>query len=250
MKKIELSLRMKAVADMVVPGGCVADIGCDHAFVSIYLIESRSAERIIASDLRTGPVDIARQNVCARGLETVIDVRMGDGLDVIMPGEADTIILAGMGGMLINKILQQGVKTVRLAKQLVLQPQSDLAQVRKQIRQMGGKIHREEMVVDMDKYYTILDVRMQESYEPDVKMQEPSDAKVEDAGQEVFDRYGKDLLLRRHPVLYTYLQKEADSYNKVLQLLRGQQTEKAKQRMEELICAQQYVEAALKFYEA
>ena len=94
-KNIELSLRMQTVADMVQPGGRVCDIGCDHAFVSIYLVANGIADHVIASDVRTGPCAIARENIARWGMDDRIDLRLGDGLDTVKPGETDSIIIAG-----------------------------------------------------------------------------------------------------------------------------------------------------------
>ncbi len=125
MKDIELSLRMKTVADMVKPGGRVCDIGCDHAFVSIYLVANGISDRVIASDVRTGPCAIARDNIARWNMTDRIDLRLGNGLATISPGEVDSIIIAGMGGILITDILEAGMDVVQSAGQLVLQPQSE-----------------------------------------------------------------------------------------------------------------------------
>ena len=113
MKDIELSLRMKTVADMVKPGGRVCDIGCDHAFVSIYLVANGISDRVIASDVRTGPCAIARDNIARWNMTDRIDLRLGNGLATISPGEVDSIIIAGMGGILITDILEAGMDVVQ-----------------------------------------------------------------------------------------------------------------------------------------
>ena len=83
MKDIELSQRMQTVADMVEKCGTVCDIGCDHAFVSIYLVAHGKADRVIASDVRTGPCAIARDNIARWNMSDRIDLRLGDGLSTI-----------------------------------------------------------------------------------------------------------------------------------------------------------------------
>ena len=109
---IELSKRMQSVADMIQPCDAVGDIGCDHAFVSIYLVEQRRAKRVIASDVRRGPIAIAKRNIEAMNLSDQIEIRMGDGLDTIVPGEVNAVVLAGMGGMLMIDILERGGYTL------------------------------------------------------------------------------------------------------------------------------------------
>lgn len=158
MENIIVSDRMKAVADMVNTGSRVCDIGCDHAFVSIYLIKNNISSWVIASDVRKGPVEIAKKNVESYGLDHRIQVRMADGLSGITPGEVDTAIIAGMGGMLMIRILEQGQAVVNSLKQIVLQPQSDVPAVRHYIHDIGGHITKEKMVLEDGKYYTIIDV--------------------------------------------------------------------------------------------
>lgn len=165
MKTMELSKRMQAVADMVLPGGVVADVGCDHAFVSIYLIENEMADRVIASDVRKGPVEIARRNVAGRNLQDRIDIRMGDGLSTLSVGEADTIILAGMGGLLMLDILKRQEAVVCGCRQMVLQPQSDVEKVRAYVDEKHYYLASEKMLVDAGKYYNILDIRIKNDAE-------------------------------------------------------------------------------------
>ena len=158
MKDIELSLRMKTVADMVKPGGRVCDIGCDHAFVSIYLVANGISDRVIASDVRTGPCAIARDNIARWNMTDHIDLRLGNGLATISPGEVDSIIIAGMGGILITDILEAGMDVVQSAGQLVLQPQSETEHLRRYIAENGWKITEEKMLIDAGKYYVVLNV--------------------------------------------------------------------------------------------
>lgn len=245
MKKIVLNTRMKTVADMVIPGGVVADIGCDHAFVSIYLVENQIARKVIASDVKTGPFSIALNNVKERALENHIDIRLGNGLETLQPKEADTIIVAGMGGILMNQILNQQKQIALSVKQLVLQPQSDIELVRKNLRDMKAKVVREDMVVDMGKYYTIIDARF-------LDLERKSSAEIIQSdiavNQEVYDRYGRYLLERKHPVLFSYLEKEYTENQKTIDHLQQQKSKKAVQRLSELECEQKYIEIAFSYY--
>lgn len=252
MKKMDLSVRMKTVADMVIQGAAVADIGCDHAFVSIYLMERQRAKRVIASDVRPGPLSIAYNNIKKRNMEQCIELRQGDGLAAIRPYEVDTIILAGMGGILMNRILEQKKETVFTARQLVLQPQSDLCLVRKKLRELGIVIVREEMVVDMGKYYTILDARTKSSDQPPDS--DSGDAHAAqgsydpDEKQELYDRYGEYLLAGAHPVLLSYLKKQYADHERILAELETQSSEKARIRADKLKEEQDYILGALAYY--
>ena len=104
-KNIVLSQRMRMVADMVSKGNVLADIGCDHGFVSIYLLENGICPKVIAMDVNEGPLLRAGEHIKERGLSPYIDVRLSDGMEKLLLGEADSILIAGMGGRLVIKIL-------------------------------------------------------------------------------------------------------------------------------------------------
>jgi tRNA (adenine22-N1)-methyltransferase len=235
MKDIELSIRMKAVADMIIPGSRVADIGCDHAFIPIYLIEKHIATEVIASDVRKGPVESATRNVALKGLSRQIDIRMGDGFQKISPGEADAAIIAGMGGMLMIKILENAKAVVASMNQLVLQPQSDIEKVRRYIHSCGMAITREMMLEDAGKVYTVMDVSVHGQ----------ADCAMED---EHF-RYGRYLLEERNPVLQKQLLKEKEKNLHILQAIRNENTDSAKERVQELEKELVYIGSALKYFD-
>lgn len=155
-----LSKRMEAVVNMVSPQSfTVADIGCDHAYVSIALIERNMAKKVVAMDVRSGPMGIATGNVMAAGLRERIDLRLSDGLEKLMPGEADTIIIAGMGGLLVKSILENGKEILDYGQkrpELILQPQSDLKEVRIFLHGSAYHIVQEKMLIDEGKYYTVM----------------------------------------------------------------------------------------------
>lgn len=160
MKDVNLSKRMEAVVNMVSPQSfTIADVGCDHAYVSIALMQRKIADKVIAMDVRTGPLDIARRNVADAGYSNVIDIRLGDGLEKLEPGEADTIIIAGMGGLLMKGILERGLQILTNKNKrpvLILQPQSDLKEVRMFLYCHAYHIVCENMLVEDGKYYTVM----------------------------------------------------------------------------------------------
>ena len=224
MKDIELSLRMKTVADMVIPGGSVCDIGCDHAFVSIYLVANGISDRVIASDVRTGPCAIARENIARWDMEKNIDLRLGDGLATVAPGEADSIVIAGMGGILITDILDAGMKTVESARQLVLQPQSETEHVRRYIHEHGWKIADEKMLIDAGKYYVVLNV----------DVSGPGRETNKGDMDEIYYKYGRCLIQDQSPVLREYLDDRRAALAVVADGLRQAGTDNARKRLKEL----------------
>ena len=120
-----LSDRLKAVAEMITPGIPVADIGCDHAYLPIHLVKEGISPHVIACDINKGPVLRARENVKEVQLEDKIEVRQGNGLLAIEPGEAECVVLAGMGGPLMEDILTAGEEVLGRVSEIILEPQSD-----------------------------------------------------------------------------------------------------------------------------
>ena len=101
---MQLSIRMQAVADMVTPGGRIADIGTDHGYVPIYLVEQNKTDHAIAMDVRKGPLARAGENIVRFGCSDRIETRLSDGLAMLKPGEADTVIIAENGIEAMEKI--------------------------------------------------------------------------------------------------------------------------------------------------
>lgn len=215
MKDIILSKRMEAVVNMVSPQSfTIADIGCDHAYVSIALIKQEIAKRVLAMDVRKGPLEIAAKNVSLYGENDTITLRLSDGLEKLSPGEADEIIIAGMGGLLIKSILEKGIHILSYEEKrpsLILQPQSDINEVRKFLYAHSYHIVREEMLIDEGKYYTVLRV-------------EPGALEADFAEAEWL--YGKYLLDNKNPVLHEFLLKEKQTLLDILSALEHQSSEK------------------------
>ena len=134
---MQLSKRLRAVADFVTPQGRLADVGTDHAYVPICLVEEKKISGAIAMDIVDGPLQRARENIAAHHLETQIETRKSDGLEALCPGEVDTIVIAGMGGLLICRILEQGREVAATVPEWVLEPQSDTDKVRAYLLEQG-----------------------------------------------------------------------------------------------------------------
>ncbi|MBR6003287.1 MAG: SAM-dependent methyltransferase [Lachnospiraceae bacterium] len=191
---MNLSLRLTKVKDTVLKCDTVCDIGCDHGYVSISLIEEEKAKKVIACDINKGPLEAAKENVSKKNLSGKIELRLSDGLSQVSPADhPDSIVIAGMGGALMCKILTEGSEVVSSAKQLVLQPQSEIFLVRKWLRENGFYIENEEFLKDMGKYYVIMDAR-------------PGKSEVfDDELQEIFDIYSKNLIDKKDNLLREYL---------------------------------------------
>ncbi len=148
--------RLKALADMVGCESVVADIGCDHAYLSILLVQSKAAGRVIASDVAMGPVGRARSNIEKFGLGSQIVLRLGDGLSTLRAGEAGAIVIAGMGGRLIAQLLDDGADIARQTDRLILQPMTDAPVLRRYLYENGYAITAESLAAEKNRFYHII----------------------------------------------------------------------------------------------
>lgn len=197
MKTVKLSARLQALADMVSEDRIVCDVGCDHGFVSIYLVQKGISPKVYAMDVRTGPLERAKAHIAEYHLENYIETRLSDGLDKLAVGEAECMICAGMGGPLMIKILTEGKEKAQGMKELILQPQSEIAEFRKFLRENGYQIIREEMIYEEGKYYPMMKVV------PGRNIGECIGSQRE---QMLWDSYGEYLLKENNPVLQQYME--------------------------------------------
>ena len=153
-----LSRRLSCVAGMVTPGNRVADIGTDHAFLPILLVQEKKIPSAIAMDIGEGPLSRAREHIEKEKLTKQIETRLSDGLSAFCPNEADSIVIAGMGGSLITRILTEGRDKLSSVKELVLSPQSEVPLVRNYLIKSGLYIDKEAFIEDMGKYYSVFHV--------------------------------------------------------------------------------------------
>ena len=198
---------MLAIANLVDNSKVLADVGCDHAYISINLLEKGKVERIIASDLREGPLNIARDNIRLYGFEDRIETRLCAGLCGYEAGEVDTILISGMGGMLVKEILSESIDVVKMADTLILEPQSDLRVVRAYLKDIGFEIIDEDMLNEGGKYYQIIKA---------VKSKERMEV-CEDIGAMAENEFGPILIKKKHPVLLEFLKKRKNHYERLLQ---------------------------------
>ncbi len=222
MKKLILSKRMEAVAGLVPPqSSTVADVGCDHAYVSIKIINDKLANKVIAMDLRKGPLEIAQKNIREFEVEKQIETRLSDGLEKLLPMEADVIIIAGMGGLLMCDILKRGIDIlkVKTPPTLVLQPQSDIKEVRTYLYDNSYNIVRETMVLDNGKTYTAI-------------LAVPGNGKPYDNDEDWI--YGKYNIDNKSKVLSDQLINEEKVYRSILASLETNVGSTSKKRISEI----------------
>ncbi len=156
MNKNSLNPRLKKIAELVPPNLCTADIGTDHAYIPIVLVRDGVTQHAIASDIRKGPLMRADQNIRKNGLADKIETRLGSGLETLSPDDAEVIIVAGMGGILISNILENSREVTDSAKLLILQPMTAVPELREYLCQSGYEICAEHLEAEEDKLYNII----------------------------------------------------------------------------------------------
>ena len=216
---MQLSERLSSVASMVTAGNCLADVGTDHGYVPIYLYERNVIPRAIAMDVNKGPLERATLHIAESGMKEAIETRLSDGLAALKPGEADSVVIAGMGGPLIIRILSAYPEVTASLKELILQPQSEIPEVRMWLYEQGYEIVEEHMVFEDGKYY------------PMFKAVKNSQAeKLTDLEY----KYGKLSVLEEKSVLKAYLVREIANKQTILKKLNEENTEKSRNRIEQI----------------
>ncbi|MDE6904590.1 MAG: class I SAM-dependent methyltransferase [Lachnospiraceae bacterium] len=206
---VRLSKRLSLLSHMVTEGHVLADVGTDHGYIPIYLVKQGKIPKAIAMDIRQGPLLRAREHIGEYDLGGYIETRLSDGVASLHEGEADTILIAGMGGGVILHILKEGKNVIESTEELVLQPQSEMEKVREYLFQMGYGITGENMLFEDGKFYQMLSCR-------------PGGEKIS-VPNPVLCRYGERLLLERHPVLREYLFYRKNQYESILDKLMSRQ---------------------------
>ena len=230
---VKISDRLKTAASLIREGAVLADVGTDHGYVPIYLLEQKKIKSAIAMDINKGPLERAREHIHLYGMDAYIQTRLSDGVAALEKGEADSILVAGMGGGLVMHILEEGKDICQAAGELILQPQSELCSVREYLAENGYVTEAERMVFEDGKYYPMMKARKgRESYV-----------------REIDYRFGKGLLEEKNQVLYQFLLKEQKSLETVKARLESANTKTAKARQKEIEIDLNYAKEALKEYE-
>lgn len=246
-----LSERLRMLAGMVTPGNRVVDVGCDHGFLDIYLVRQGICPGALAMDVREGPLRSAGEHVRRAGLGGYIEIRMSDGLAECGLDEADTLVCAGMGGRLMERILTEGQEKARRMRELILQPQSELPEFRRFLRNAGFGVICEDAVFEDGKYYFAMKAAWEgrrETCPQEIKAQETRMYRSSER-QELYDFFGGLLLETRHPVLYAYLRQRETYLRELKASMMEAGTRKAQGRFGEFEGELAKIGQALSFFE-
>lgn len=208
---IELTPRLAAAASLVPPCGCMADIGTDHAYLPLYLLQAGRIGCAVASDIHEGPAARAEEHIRREGLLEKISVRVGGGLATLAAGEADGAVIAGMGGLMIRKILEKSPEIAAGMKWFVLQPQNHAGELRVWLSKNGYRIERELLAKEDRTLYQIFfarhgEMRFTHPLEPETGMLELREK------DPIFPEFLRDLVRKRN---FTIEGVAADSENTV-----------------------------------
>lgn len=233
---IQISERLQHAAAMVTPGNRLADVGTDHGYVPIYLMQKGIIPNAIAMDINAGPLERAKGHIEQYGLGGYIQTRQSDGVAALQPQEADSILIAGMGGGLVMHILTDGKNVCTRAKELILQPQSELERARRFLDENGYVVDEEDMVLEEGKFYPMMRVHYEKEHAAGV--------------DELSYLYGKKLLNSQNKVLLQYLQQEKRIYDGIRQnLVKMDDSPKIKTRLKEVEQILAWNQKAISYFE-
>ena len=211
---IQLSPRLKVIADSVIGAKSMADIGTDHGYLPVTLVAENQVSTAIAVDVNKMPLEKAKKIISTHGLEKSIETRLGSGLSVLEPGEVEVIVIAGMGGLLIRDCLKADSAVAQNTKKLILQPMNNQKILRRYLEENGYQITREELAQEDERIYEVM---------------------VVEPGEMVFTNpleydLGHHFMANKHPLLKALIDRKISLEEKILENTRGKDTSFARQQ--------------------
>lgn len=196
---MKLTKRLEKIASYVQHNSIIADLGTDHGYIPIYLALNNIISKAYAADIGKAPLERAKKNINDYGVEDKVEAILSDGLENLKKKKIDTLIIAGMGGMLIKKILLDGYLKLKEIPNLILSPHLDSKEVRKVVHQLGYLIIQEELILEDNKIYPIIVcIHGKEHYEKEYEY-----------------KYGKVLIDNQDKLLKKYLLEEEKKYKNI-----------------------------------
>lgn len=215
---MKLSNRLLSIVNFVPKNSIVADIGTDHGYIPVYLIENKISKKVIGTDISKGSLDKIIQFIKDKKLQDKIDTRLGDGLETIKPYEVDTVIIAGMGGLLIRDILQKQKGVTHSIVNFILQPMVASKELRQYLIENNFEIVNEDLIKEDNKYYEVIYAKTGKSF----------------VDKEIYYEISSVLLENKHPLLKEFVENKIKASEKIRKELEGLGTDKSKERYDEL----------------
>lgn len=224
---LKLSSRLQKIYDFIPKCRILADIGCDHGYLSIAVAQSELADKIIAMDINKGPLESANANVTQMGLNSKIELRLSDGMRKLELDEVDVVCVCGMGGLLMKRIIETDLQKAKNATCLILEPQSEMMEFRRFLLDNKFIIDDEEIATEENKFYPIIRAHY--------------DAESAYELTEVQLKYGPCLLKKAPELLVEYLNKSKLEYSEIITNLKGKiETSKKSEALQKRINELEY----------
>ena len=198
---MKLGDRLKQVISLVPVSQSMADIGTDHGYIPLSLLEENKVRKAIACDINHGPLERAKEHIFQEGKPHDVEIRLGSGLEPVSDGEVDGVVIAGMGGLMILQILEDCLEKAKHLHWLVLQPQNHTAELKQYLSSHGFKIEKEELALEGGHLYEMFRA-------VPGKMNELSYLDAEIGCTEDY---------RNHPLFYRHLKKLIKKRNDLIQ---------------------------------
>ena len=213
-----LSKRLLEIISFVGKNSRVADIGTDHGYIPVYLIQNNISQKVIATDISLASLNKTVTYVNSLHLNDKIDTRFGDGLDVIEPNEVDTVIIAGMGGVLISKILDNNKEVCDTVENFILQPMVASRELRQYLVENGYEIVNESLAKEGRRFYEIIQAKRGKG----------------NIHKDLHYDVGHKLIEKEHPLVKEFVDFKINEIEEILSKLGLDDTDKTVERRKEL----------------
>jgi tRNA (adenine22-N1)-methyltransferase len=192
----------------------IADIGSDHAYLPVWLVKNKKISFAVAGEIKPGPLEAARRTIHEAALENNIAVRLGDGLQVVEPGEVEVAVIAGMGGAAIQRVLEQSPMVLACLRRIICQPMTGAASLRAWLIENNWQIISEELILEDGRLYEVIAAEHGQSQPVDQLLLE----------------IGPLLWQQRHPLLTEHLYRLIRQYEERVAAMANSRSEKVKER--------------------
>ena len=216
---MKLTDRLLKIASLVTEGKKVADIGTDHGYIPVYLLNQGKVPYAILADVNKGPLENARGEVRHNKLLDKVDLRLGSGIEVLVKGEVDEVIIAGMGGILISELLEAKLEVAHSVDKLILQPMQAQNELRKYLLNNGFEILDEVLVKEDFRIYEIIIAKYT--------------GKNTVVSDEIYYEVGTKLIENKDPLLNEFIDKKIYMYNSIIKKIEGKSSEGIEKKIKE-----------------